>query len=37
MNQESLKLGLFKLYENRYTRAVAEIPYYAAALREIDL
>ena len=37
MNQESPKLELFKLYENRYTQAVVEFPYYSAVLREIDL
>jgi len=37
MNQESLKLELFKLYENRYTQDVEKFPYYSAVLREIDL
>jgi hypothetical protein len=37
MNQGSLKLELFKLYENRYTQVVVEFPYYSAVLREIDL
>ena len=37
MNQGSLKLELFKLYENRYTQVVVEFPYYSAMLREIDL
>jgi len=32
MGQESLKLELFKLYQNRYTLAIVEFSYYSTLL-----